>query len=314
MSVWFDQFRIIFLSVYLEALPFLLFGCFVSALLHAFVRDEFLLKLIPKNRWVAMTVASLVGFVFPVCDCGIYPVARKLIQKKVPLYFVVTWMLSAPIVNPVVILSTWYAFYNQPVCVVFRIVGGFLVAFTTGIIFSRMGKIPVLKKNKEDQKKDLSSRAEACTCHSCGEYDKNRKLSGVEKWVNVFNQTGREFYDVGKYFIFGAICTAVIQTFFPKMFLISVGSHPVASVLSLAVLAFLLSLCSEADAFIARTFLGQFSYGSVIAFMLFGPVMDLKNFLFLSASFRKRFVWLLFAVTFILCIAIGVLINGFWIV
>jgi len=315
MPFWLDKFGLVFLSIYLEALPFLLLGCFVSAVIHVFASENSLLRFLPRNKWLGIISASFLGLIFPVCDCGIYPVARKLIEKKVPIHIVITWMLAAPIVNPIVIFSTYYAFRNQFDYVVLRIGLGLLIACLIGFIFSLSKNKHILKNIRQAGNAADCSTAEDESHHECerlchsSHSSKRNEPSLFLCWIEVINQTSHEFYEMGKFFLFGAVCSAAIQAFIPRVFLLSLGQHAVISVLVMIVLTFFLSICSEADAFIARTFLGQFSQGSIIAFLLFGPMMDLKNLLYLGKSFKMKFVFFLFSLIFLFCAGAGILLN-----
>lgn len=133
---FFQNFSTIFISIILESIPFILLASLVSSLMQEFISEKFITKIIPKNKFLAFLGASLLGFVFPICECAIVPITKRLIKKGVPLEIAFTFMLSVPIVNPVVLMSTYYAFYNKPLIFILRAVLGILVPILIGILIS----------------------------------------------------------------------------------------------------------------------------------------------------------------------------------
>lgn len=296
----FQNFSTIFISIVLEAMPFIMLGAFIAALLQEFISEEVIVKIIPKNKFLGLFAAGLMGFVFPVCECAIVPITRRLIKKGVPINIAVTFMLAVPLVNPIVLLSTYYAFYNKPDIVLTRGVFGFLVAVIIGFLIGYIEDGKVVLKDSD------YSFDNKCNCGCGNEFGHNKNKSKI---TSVLDHTSDELYNIGKYLIVGALMSAGFQTFISRNSLMSVGQSTLLSIVILMVLAFVISICSSADAFIAKTFLGQFTLGAIIAFLILGPMIDLKNTLMLSGAFKKRFIAELIICTFFICFAIGCFVN-----
>ncbi|MCJ7690196.1 MAG: permease, partial [Clostridiaceae bacterium] len=143
-----NDFATIFLSIIIEGIPFILIGALASSIIQMFVSEETIARIIPKNKFLGVFIASLVGLVFPVCECAIVPISRRLIKKGVPLSIAVTFMLSVPIMNPVVLLSTHYAFMGMSYMVIARAMFGMIGAITIGIIIGILHKDSPFKVKK----------------------------------------------------------------------------------------------------------------------------------------------------------------------
>ena len=295
-----SNFSVIFTSIILEALPFIFIGSLISSLIQLFVSEETLAKILPKNKLLALMAASVVGVFLPICECAIIPIAKRLIKKGVPVGVATTFMLATPIINPVVILSTYYAFSNNIQFLFLRISGGIVAAIIIGFIVS------ILDKNKDEVLKstDYDFDDDLCLCGTSHNYsEKKSKIS------TLLDTVGSEFLDVSKYVILGAVLSAIFQVLVSRDSLNYLGNNSLLSVVAMMSLAFLLSICSEADAFIASTFVGQFTNGSIIAFLIFGPMLDIKNTLMLIGAFKKRYILLLLVSICVICYLIGSSIN-----
>ncbi len=277
---WLQLLNTIFVSILMQAFPFLLLGVLVSSIIQVFVSKEMVIKYFPKSKAASFFTAILGGLFFPVCDCAIVPVASRLVKKGVPLYAAVTFMLAAPIVNPIVIASTLYAFPGQPSVAFYRIYLGVTIAVASGLVFLFF---------PENEKKLLTgSNSLLCNCTYCSSI--GTKGGVREKISAIFKHAGEEFFDVGRFLVIGALLTSIFQVAIPKDLLLEVGNSGVVSLLIMMAAAFILSVCSSSDAFIARSFANQFSMGSVMGFLVLGPMIDIKNVLMLLGSFNKRFV------------------------
>lgn len=293
-----QNFSATFLSILIEALPFILLGSFISALIEIYISPETLNRILPRNRFLGVTGASLLGFIFPVCECAVVPITRGLIKKGMPVSIAVTFMLAVPIVNPIVLLSTYYAFYGKGYMVLIRAVLGASIAITVGLL---------VENNMDNGKPiDILKPSDNYTCN-CGYDHSHRKYPF--RILEALDHTLREFYDILRYLIFGALISAAFQSFIPRVFVNSLGGHKVVSVIFMMCFAFTISLCSEADAFIGRTFLYSFTTGSVAAFLLLGPMLDIKNSMMLFGSFKKSFVLKLIFYIVSLCLMAGIGIN-----
>ena len=293
-----NDFSLILISILLEAIPFVLIGAFVSSIIQIYVSEATIAKIVPKSRILGLFGASLMGFIFPVCECAIVPIMRRLLKKGVPIHIAITFMLAVPIANPVVLLSTFYAFSGQWEYVFMRGILGILAAITVGHIVGRLSgdQSPLIEEVRETT---------AFVLPTLSVVEKKKKHPVVE----VVAHTAGEFFDVGKFLIIGAGLSAAMQTFIPRESILSIGQGDIASILIMMTMAFVLSLCSEADAFIARTFLGQFTTGSIIGFLIFGPMIDIKNTLMLAGVVKKKFLIQLISVIAIICFAFAMVVN-----
>jgi uncharacterized membrane protein YraQ (UPF0718 family) len=288
------DFASIFISIVLEAMPFILLGSFISAIIQNFISEELIVKLIPKINIFGYFGAALIGLVFPVCECAIIPITRSLIKKGMPVGLGITFMLSVPIINPVVIMSTYYAFYDKQAMLLLRIAGGFVAAILIGIVVNFL-------KGKED-KVILNNKGSDYYC-SCG--CNSLSLEKETKLKTVFEHTGKEFIDIMGYLIFGAFISSGFQVIQSQGGFNYIFDSKFLNIIFMMVLGFILSLCSEADAFVGRTFLENYSFSGVAAFLILGPMLDLKNLIMLFGSFKKNFVFKLvistISVVFIIC-------------
>ncbi|MEN6567384.1 MAG: permease [Veillonellales bacterium] len=297
------NFKIILLSIVLEALPFVLLSVIVSAFLNNFVSDDLIRKIIPKNRLLSTVPAAFLGIIFPVCDCGMVPIVRRLVMKGVPLHAAVSFMLAAPIINPVVATATAFAFRTNINMVFFRLGTAFSVACIAGLLTSLFFKGNELKA-------DTHNHGHGCGCsdhHDDMNESFSRNLSFSDKLLRTIYDASNEFFEMGKYL--GAMMGALAQILIPRALLLSVGQHSTLSVGVMMLFAFIISVCSAADAFISASFITSFSPGSLVAFMVFGPMIDLKNILMLQHSFRFRFVLWLAVIVFSLTAGAAYLIN-----
>ena len=287
---WLDV-RTFFLSIVLEAIPFVLLGVFFSAFIQTFVTEEQVRRWTPKNPFIALPFAGLLGVLFPVCECAIIPVVRRLIQKGMPLHVGIVFLLAGPIVNPIVLTSTYTAFTRQPDMAMYRAISALIVAFVIGILVLFFVKKNPLRLGMETEIRHEARHVEAS----------RGKLSAT------FSHAVDEFFDMGKFLLFGALISALLQVFVSRETMLGIGQTPLSSHLVMMGMAYILSLCSEADAFIAASFANTFQSSSLLAFLVFGPMMDLKTTLLLFHSFRFGFV-----VKLILAVTITVLVVTLW--
>ncbi|WP_410769944.1 permease [Fontibacillus sp. BL9] len=308
-------FRTSFLGILLEALPFVLLGSLLSSLVHLYVSEQLLKKWIPKNPAAGILTACILGLLFPVCECGMIPLIRRLIQKGMPVYIATVFILSGPIINPVVFGATYMAFRLYPEMVYARMGLAFFVAASIGVMIYVTWKNDPLKTasiskahshSHHDHDHDHDHNH---ACHHTAHHTHSNQ--GEKKWTSIFVHTADEFFDMGKYLLLGCMLTAGIQSFVAKESLESIGNGPVSAYVFMMGFAFLLSLCSTSDAFVAQTFLHSFSSGSLLAFLVFGPMLDFKNTLMLLSVFKTKFViylaFLICAVVFTGAVAVDAL-------
>lgn len=287
-----DLFKTAFLGILLEALPFVLLGALLSSLLRVYVPDEWVSRWIPKSPFLAIVFGCALGIVFPVCECGMIPLVRRLMHKGMPLYVGIVFILSGPILNPVVYGATMTAFRAHPDIAYARLGLAFAVAALIGLIVYMTAKRPVLRH---------SLRGEGMEPHD------NEARGG--KAAAALVHAADEFFEMGKYLIIGCLLTAGIQTFLEHDKLAAIGERPLGSYFFMMGLAFVLSLCSTSDAFVASTFLHTFPEGALLAFMVLGPMLDFKNSLMLLSLFKTRFALYLFFLIFSLVFTGSVLLS-----
>jgi len=289
-----DSFKSAFTGILLEALPFVLAGSLLSSLLQVFVPDAVITRWIPKRPLPAILFACVLGLIFPVCECGMIPLVRRLIRKGMPVYVAIVFILAGPILNPVVFGATLTAFRSHPDLAYARMILAFAVACCIGLIlWATVRKNPVrLSMQREN-----------------GDVHQNTVRGG--KVASLFVHTSDEFFDMGKYLIIGCLLTSLIQTFMFRENLVAIGDKPLGSYFFMMGLAFVLSLCSTSDAFVASTFLHTFPEGALLAFMVLGPMLDFKNALMLLSLFKTKFALYLFFLI-IACVFIGAVFMSGW--
>ncbi|WP_433946884.1 permease [Paenibacillus sp. SN-8-1] len=274
-------FKNIFNGIFLEAIPFVLAGALLSSILHVVIPEQMINRWIPRNPLAAILFACSIGLVFPICECGMIPLVRRLIQKGMPVYMAMVFILAGPILNPIVFGSTYTAFRTHPEIAYARMGLALLVSISIGFILYITLKESPLKLSNSTKHNGSSSQHHHE--HDHHHHPKNR-LSAV------LVHTADELFGMGKYLILGCLLTAGIQTFIAKESLTAIGGHPFGAYAFMMGFSFVLSLCSTSDAFVASTFLHSFSPGSLLAFLVLGPMLDFKNFMMLLSAFKVRFV------------------------
>ncbi len=258
---------VVFASISIEALPFVLLGALVSAVLAVLVPDRAFARIAALPRPLQLPLAALAGVAFPVCECGSVPVARRLALRGLAPSAAVTFMLAAPILNPVVLASTLIAFRGRdPVAMAGgRFAIGFVVAVVAGLVLAR--------------RIDLEAGpGDACEHHAHG-----------GRAAAIVDHTTADVLFMGRFVVAGAALAALVQTVIPASALNGVASHPLLAPLALILVAFLLSLCSSADAFVGASF-AQFGSAAQLGFLTLGPVLDLKLALLYGGTFGRAFV------------------------
>lgn len=308
----FTTFVTIFLGIFIEAVPFLVAGSAVSGLIEVFIGPNSMARFVPRNPFTAAFVGALLGFTFPVCECGVVPVTRRLYQKGLPLSVGVAFLLAAPVVNPIVLLGTYTAFGWGPV-LVGRFAFTILIAFIVGLLFTLARPEEVLLPQTADDLHSGPQPQAACDHAHHGhdhDHDHERPSAGVvDRFWRALRIGGEDFMDMARYLIIGSMLAAGMQTVVPQTTLLALGSGPLISVLVMMALAFVLSVCSTVDAFLALSFVNTFTTGSILSFLVFGPMVDIKSALMFLSVFRRRVVLYLILLPFTLSLLIGVFLN-----
>ena len=270
---WLRNLLIVFGSLLVEAMPFILLGAAVSAAIEVLVPASAFARIALLPRGLQLPVAAVAGVAFPVCECGSVPVARRLAAKGLAPNAAVTFMLAAPIVNPVVVASTFIAYRGRDsvwIMVLGRLSLGFLVAMTVGWVMGRVRSGELLRMRL----------GEAETVEIGDTESRRRRFFGHLAGDAVF---------MARFLIVGAALAAAIQTFVPRSIVDSVASLPVLSLIAMMTLAFVMSLCSESDAFVAASFTA-FGPSAQLAFLVFGPMVDLKLAALYIGTFQPGFL------------------------
>lgn len=290
-----------FLGIILQALPFMLIGVLLSSAIQVLVPSGFIERRFPKSLWLGIPFAVISGFFLPVCDCASVPVFRGLIKRGVPLSAAVTFMLATPVINPVVILSTYYAFGGDWGVVFSRAGLGLLAAVIIGLSFALFPpKKSILANGGTDKI--------MCACGNFGDSE----IKGFGAKLSLFvRHSQAEFFDVGKHLLIGAFIASIFQIMGNKLFQnASSASSLLISTAVMMLIAFALSLCSSSDAVIGKSFAARFPAGAIMGFLIFGPMMDIKNVAMLKAGFTKRFIARLVFMTFAVCLAVVLVYYG----
>ncbi|MEG4272589.1 MULTISPECIES: permease [unclassified Microcoleus] len=341
----------LFLSLLVEAIPFLLLGVLFSGLLLGFVDERKLVSRIPRNPLLAALMGSSIGFLFPVCECGNVPVARRLLMQGVPAPAAIGFLLAAPTINPVVIWATWTAFRDQPEIVVFRVVFSLSTATIIGWVFSAQKDLrPLLQPSvaraiplpkPEFSEKELVPANTPLLLQSgtfmlgqpggavpiesllqdnwkplkTGKTEKTSKRSSMfhpvskERLRLLLDTMVQELRELGGVLVIGSAIAAIIQVGAPRELILNLGQGPVSSILAMLLLAAVVSICSTVDAFFALSFASTFTSGSLLAFLVFGPMIDLKGIGLMLSIFKGRAVVYLIVLaaqlTFLMTLAVN---------
>ena len=293
---WFSlpDFAYSFLSVVLEGVPFILMGVALSGIIDVFLPPRVLARILPRNAAAGILMGGALGAVLPMCECGIVVVIRRLLQKGLPLSNAMAYMLAAPVVNPIVAISTYAAFRGQgPLEMMLCRIG---LSFAVAVI---MASVVYFLRRSFVLRADLAVPASADDHH-----DHHDHRSGGEKAAAAVRAATGDFLDVTVFFVLGAAVATLFNTSVNQQVIMPLAEDRVLAVGSMMALASLLSLCSTSDAFVAATFTA-FPSASKLAFMVFGPVVDLKLIFIYGLVFRKRFIVFLVAglamLVFVLC-------------
>lgn len=311
--VHFQSFKILFISIVLEAFPFILLGVLFSALLQVFVTDELIRRIMPRNPVAGVLVGGLLGILFPLCECGMIPVVRRLIRKGMPAYVGIVYLLAGPIVNPIVFSSTFMAFRATPEIAYARMIAAFAIAVAIGLLLSKFMKRSPLRQDSEQASSEHGHGHEHAHhahahvhahVHTHGLPGGETRRQGFRARASAtFSHASDEFFEMGQYLLIGALLTAVIQTAVSRDVLAGFAGEPTLAYPFMMAFAYILSICSTSDAFIAASFSGIFEQGPLLAFLVFGPMIDFKNTLMMLSTFKLKIVAVLIALTAALTLA-----------
>ncbi|MFJ5708167.1 permease [Streptomyces sp. NPDC093105] len=283
----FGAWRTLLVAIVVQGVPFLLLGTVVSAAIGAFVPARVFAKALPRNPVLAVPVAGAAGVVLPGCECASVPVASSLMRRGVAPAAALTFLLAAPAVNPVVLVSTAIAFPGSPEMVAARLAASLVTAVVMGWLWIRLGR--------EEWLRLPTGHAE--------------QAPGAGRWGAFRRGLQHDFLHAGGFLVVGAMAAATFNVLVPPSVLEAFSDSPWLGVLVAATLAVLLSVCSEADAFVAASFTG-FSPTARLAFMVVGPMVDMKLIALQSGAFGRAFAWRFCAGTFVVAVLCCVLVGG----
>ncbi len=274
----------LFVSVVIQALPFLVFGVVISGLIAAFVSPDLIRRFVPRRTALAVPSAGLAGLALPGCECGSVPIAGRLVGAGTPPAAALTFLLAAPAINPVVLVATAVAFPGDGRLVVARFTASLLAAMVVGWWWARRRGESLLDSLRD---------------HEAG---------SDGRWSRLVDVAAKDLVHAGGYLVVGAMAAATLQLVVPRSVLTAVADSELLSVLMFAALAVVLSICSEADAFVAAG-LPQFSLTSRLVFLVVGPVIDLKLVAMHVGVFGRRFAVRFAPITLAVAILSAVIIG-----
>lgn len=279
------------LSVLIEALPWVILGVVLSIVVQVWLPSDAVQRWLPRNAWARRGVLSLLGMFIPVCECGNVPFARGLMMRGLAPAEAMTFLIAAPIVNPIVILTTHAAFGWDGGILVARLVGGFVIANLIGWLFSL----------RRDQQALLTERFVDTCAHVAHEPGSPARRSLVQFLI--------ELRAVMPALVIGSALAGAVQVLVPRDVLLAIGSNPVLSILAMVALAMTVAICSNVDAFFALSFASTFSSGAIIAFLIVGPLVDVKMLALLRTTFTARVLAAVVAVVVLSACVIGIGVN-----
>ncbi|MEU6805631.1 permease [Streptomyces neyagawaensis] len=274
----------VFVAVVVQALPFLVLGVLLSAVIAVYVPPSFFARALPKRPALAVPAAGMAGVVLPGCECASVPVAGALVRRGVTPAAALAFLLSAPAINPIVLTATAVAFPGNPEMVLARFVASLLVACVMGWLWQRLGRGEWMRPPERPS------------------------YEGLGKGAAFWGSVRHDVMHAGGFLVVGAMAAATLKAVVPASWLNAAADNPLVAILALAVLAVLLSICSEADAFVAAS-LTQFSLTSRLAFLVVGPMIDLKLFAMQTATFGRAFALRFAPATFALAILVSALVG-----
>lgn len=316
-----QDFITLFMGLIVEAFPFVVLGGLVSALVAIFISPDLVARVLPKNKIVSHGLIAVTGIFMPVCECGNIPVARRMVANGFNASQAITFLLAAPIINPITLWSTVEAFGWESGIPQIRVVSAYLIAVGIGLAFSFV----------KDQTSLLTEHFYHVHCeHNHDDDDhlhlpkelKNKNLAleviklnpkalnyFFNRLASIFQQ---EFLAVMPALIIGAMVAAATQTFIPREFLVGLATNPIASVVVMMVLAFVISICANVDAFFALSYATTFTTGSILTFLTFGPMIDIKILSMLSNTFKVKTIVGIAVLVGLATAVLGLAVNLFY--
>lgn len=260
----------VFLGIFLEASPFLLFGVLVSSVLDVAVSSERLAGWLPRNGALGLVSGVALGAAAPLCECGTVPIARGSVSKGLPLPAAIGFLLAAPVINPITIAATYTAFKDDLSILALRIILGVAIALAVGSLFL------------------LWPRSESPLRVSGAGLPQHDHEHHGSRLAAILDHASHELTSLMVYLVAAALVAALLQVFLPRTQLVALGQGPLLSVAIMMLIAVVLSTCSSVDAFVALAFSTTFAPGAILAFLLISPVLNLKSGALVVGVFRPH--------------------------
>jgi len=281
------------ISVIIESLPFVMLGILLSILVQVWIPDRWIMRVLPRHPLLRRGAISFIGILLPVCECGNVPLARGLLVKGFSVSESMTFLLAAPIINPITIVTTGQAFgFDSPIFIG-RMIGGLLIANMVGWLFSR----------HPDQDSLMTARF-AAECRLPDAHE-----NGDSRWASSIDLFRHEAATIMPALFIGSLVAGLVQVAVPRSILLGLGSNPVWSIVAMMALAFVISVCSNVDSFFILPFVGTFMPGSITAFLVFGPIVDIKMLTLMRTTFTSKVLVILVVVVGLLSALIGLVVN-----
>ncbi len=285
------------ISVLIESMPFVILGVLLSIVVQVWVPPGMIERWMPRHAWARRMALSLLGMFVPVCECGNVPFARGLMMRGFTVPETLTFLIAAPIVNPIVIITTHQAFGFDDGILVVRLLGGFAVANLIGWLYS-----------KHPDPDALVTERFAATCAIANDPD---ATTHTDRGRRSLAQLVVELRAVMPALIIGSALAGAVQVLVPRSALLAIGSNPALSIVAMIALAMIVSICSNVDSFFALSFASTFTPGSIVAFLLVGPLVDVKMLALLRTTFRTKVLVGLVVIVVLFAVAVGSVVNLF---
>ena len=303
----------VFQGLMIEALPFLVIGVVIASLARWLSPGGRWLQRLPAHPLLGPLTGAALGFALPACECGNVPVARRLLAGGAPLATALGFLFAAPVLNPIVLASTWAAFPDQPWLLAARPLGALAIAMVLTLLLRLLPEQDLLTAELLAERRLNQPLAEVSLLQrGSGLLGQRLPGPGAGKRLPPAEALGhgvREFLNLAALLVLGCAIAAMVQTLLPRSWLLAVGDAPTLSILSLMLLAVVVSVCSSVDAFLALAFASHVTPGALLAFLLLGPVIDLKSLSLFGLVLRPRALGLTVAGTALVVLLIGQWIN-----
>jgi hypothetical protein len=306
----------LFQGLLIEALPFLLIGVLIASLARWLSPSGAWMRRLPAHPLIGPLSGAAMGFALPACECGNVPVARSLLVGGAPVGTALGFLFAAPVLNPIVLASTWAAFPDQPWLLLARPLGAVLLALALALLLQRLPEADLLQGDLLAERRLAQPLASLSLLERrSGVIGSSLRSTGPAPlptrpaWAELLRHGSREFLNLSLLLVAGSAIAALVQTLLPREWLLELGGAPTLSILALMLLALVVSVCSSVDAFLALGFAAHVTPGAVLAFLLLGPVIDLKLVGLLGLLFKPRGLLLTSAGAALVVLLIGQWVN-----